>query len=128
IMEAIAKHPKKFRRLVVASSMSIYGEGAYRCPEHGPVSPAGRSDARLARGDWELLCDQCANVLCTALTPESKPLLSTSIYAITKKTQEELALCFGHAYAIPTLALRFFNVFGSRQSLSNPYTGVAAIF
>src|SRR5207248_2912941 len=57
-----------------------------------------------------------------------KPLQSTSIYSISKKTQEELALCFGRAYGISTFALRFFNVFGSRQSLSNPYTGVAAIF
>ncbi|HET9982872.1 MAG TPA: NAD-dependent epimerase/dehydratase family protein, partial [Longimicrobiales bacterium] len=128
LMEEMAKDPARFRRFVVASSMSIYGEGAYRCAEHGPQAPLPREDGRLRRGEWEVPCPVCARDLEPVLTTEEKPLQSTSIYAITKKTQEEMALCFGRAYGIPTVALRFFNVFGSRQALSNPYTGVAAIF
>jgi dTDP-L-rhamnose 4-epimerase len=128
LLEEMAKAPKQFRRFVVASSMSIYGEGAYLCPEHGLVAPPPRDETRLARAEWELFCPVCDDVLTPTLTTEEKPLQFTSIYAITKKTQEELALCFGRAYGISTFALRFFNVFGSRQALSNPYTGVAAIF
>jgi dTDP-L-rhamnose 4-epimerase len=128
LMEAMAKDAKRFRKFVVASSMSIYGEGAYQCPTHGLQAPAPRSESSLAKGEWELQCESCGLALRPTLTAETKPLQFSSIYAITKKTQEELALCFGKAYGIPTFALRFFNVFGSRQSLSNPYTGVAAIF
>jgi dTDP-L-rhamnose 4-epimerase len=128
LLEEMAKAPKQYARLVVASSMSIYGEGAYRCAEHGVVAPPPRDESRLARGEWELMCPGCDRTLQPILTTEDKPLQFTSIYSITKKTQEELALCFGRAYDISTFALRFFNVYGSRQALSNPYTGVAAIF
>ncbi|MGQ0814876.1 MAG: NAD-dependent epimerase/dehydratase family protein [Gemmatimonadota bacterium] len=128
LLEAIAQQRLPIRRMVVASSMSIYGEGAYRCVEHGEVAPAPRPASQLAAGRWEVECPLCGVAASTVPTREEKPLQHTSIYAITKKTQEELALCFGRAYEIPTLALRFFNVYGSRQSLLNPYTGVAAIF
>lgn len=128
LMEAMAREPKRYRRFIVASSMSIYGEGAYRCAAHGELAPAPRPVERLAAGEWEVPCPACGAALEPVLTREEKPLQFTSVYAITKKTQEELALCFGQAYGIPTVALRFFNVYGSRQALSNPYTGVAAIF
>ncbi|HEX6939539.1 MAG TPA: NAD-dependent epimerase/dehydratase family protein [Longimicrobiales bacterium] len=128
LMEAMAREPGRFRRFVVASSMSIYGEGAYRCPEHGALAPGPRDDARLAAGHWDLACPACGAPLVPERTGEDKPLQHTSVYAISKKAQEELALCFGGAYRIPTFALRFFNTYGSRQALSNPYTGVAAIF
>ena len=128
LMEAMVAHARSIRRFVVASSMSIYGEGAYVCAEHGSVPVSIRPEAQLQHGEWEPLCPQCGKPLHAALTNEVKPLLPTSIYAITKKTQEEMALCFGAAYGIPSVALRFFNVYGSRQALSNPYTGVAAIF
>jgi dTDP-L-rhamnose 4-epimerase len=128
LMEAMAAEPARWRRFVVASSMSIYGEGAYACAHHGPVAPAPREEPRLRAGEWEAQCPTCGADVTPVLTNEDKPLQYTSIYAITKKTQEELALCFGAAYNVPTLALRFFNVFGSRQALSNPYTGAAAIF
>lgn len=128
LMEAMAAEPSRWQRFVVASSMSIYGEGAYTCAHHGVVAPAPRSEARLRAGEWEAQCPVCGADVSPTLTSEDKPLQYTSIYAITKKTQEELALCFGSAYDVPTLALRFFNVFGSRQALSNPYTGAAAIF
>ncbi|HSH44680.1 MAG TPA: NAD-dependent epimerase/dehydratase family protein, partial [Longimicrobiales bacterium] len=128
LMEAMAASPERYRKLEVASSMSIYGEGAYRCPEHGVVEVRPRPESQLARGEWEPRCPECGASLVAVATPESKPTQHTSVYAVTKKSQEELALSFGPAYGIGTVALRFFNVYGSRQALSNPYTGVAAIF
>jgi dTDP-L-rhamnose 4-epimerase len=116
------------RKLLVASSMSLYGEGAYTCPNHGRVAPRLRSSAQLAASDWEVHCPDCAAELTPLPTDEDKPLFPTSIYAITKRDHEEMALAFAHAYGVPAVALRFFNIYGSRQALSNPYTGVAAIF
>jgi dTDP-L-rhamnose 4-epimerase len=126
--EEMARDPARYRRFVVASSMSIYGEGAYTCAQHGEMAPGPRSLERLERGAWEVPCPVCGADMQAALTAELKPLQFTSIYAISKKTQEEMALCIGPAYRMPTIALRLFNVYGSRQALSNPYTGVAAIF
>ncbi len=116
------------KKFVVASSMSIYGEGAYTCPMDGPVAPPLRAEAALARKDWEVHCPICGMVVVPAPTPETKALQTNSVYAVTKRDQEELCLITGRAYGIPTVALRFFNVYGPRQSLGNPYTGVAAIF
>ena len=115
-------------RLVVASSMSIYGEGEYECPDHGAVAPPPRSEAQLAERQWECLCPFCSTELRPIPTRETKPLIPTSVYAITKRDHEELCLVAGAAYGIPTVALRFFNIYGPEQALSNPYTGVAAIF
>jgi len=116
------------KKLVVASSMSIYGEGLYRCLAHGEISPPTREPAQLSRHCWELSCPRCAKELTPIGTPEEKPLHPTSVYATSKRDQEELCLIVGQAYGIPTAALRFFNVYGPRQSLSNPYTGACAIF
>jgi dTDP-L-rhamnose 4-epimerase len=115
-------------RLVVASSMSIYGEGEYECPEHGAVAPPPRAEEQLLARAWELQCPSCTRVLCPVGTSEAKALNPTSIYAITKRDQEEMCLVTGSAYGIPTVCLRFSNVYGPGQALSNPYTGVAAIF
>ncbi len=115
-------------KFIVASSMSIYGEGSYRCGKCGVVAPYLRSDEQLKKKNWELLCPACGSELKPLGTNEDKKLLSTSVYAITKKDQEELSLNLGISYKIPTVALRFFNVYGPRQSLSNPYTGACAIF
>ena len=115
-------------KFVVASSMSIYGEGSYKCSKCGIVSPHLRSEEDLKRKKWELLCPGCGEELEPLATNEDKKLLSTSVYAITKKDQEELSLNLGISYKIPTVALRFFNVYGPRQALSNPYTGACAIF
>jgi dTDP-L-rhamnose 4-epimerase len=116
------------RCLVVASSMSIYGEGRYRCPSCGPIAPRLRPLGQLQAKHWEMTCPACGQVAAAAPTDEAKPLLPTSVYAVTKRDQEELCLCVGRAYGIRTVALRLFNVYGPRQSLSNPYTGAAAIF
>jgi dTDP-L-rhamnose 4-epimerase len=128
ILQVLADDRGRVRKLLVASSMSIYGEGAYVCMKHGEVAPRLRSDAQLARHDWELRCPECTLPLEPRATGEDKPLYPTSIYAINKRDHEEMFLAIGAAYGIPTVAMRFFNAFGSRQALSNPYTGVAAIF
>ncbi len=115
-------------RFVVASSMSIYGEGEYACATHGPQAPGPRPEEQLLAREWEVACPVCHEPLQPRPTSEAKPLLPTSIYAINKRDHEEMALVTGAAYGIPTVALRFFNVYGEGQALSNPYTGVAAIF
>jgi dTDP-L-rhamnose 4-epimerase len=130
LLEAISSQRSavRVRKLLVASSMSIYGEGAYACDGCGPVAPKLRPTSQLAAGEWEMRCPECGADLRPVPTAEDKPLYPTSIYAINKRDHEEMALIFGHAYALPAVALRFFNIYGSRQALSNPYTGVAAIF
>jgi dTDP-L-rhamnose 4-epimerase len=130
LLEALASERGTLpvRKLLVASSMSLYGEGAYACAACGRVSPRLRSIEQLNAGQWEMRCPKCGAELRPLPTDEDKPLNPTSIYAITKRDHEEMALAFGHAYELPAVALRFFNIYGSRQALSNPYTGVAAIF
>ncbi len=128
LLQILADGKHGVKKLLVASSMSIYGEGAYTCETHGPVAPDLRPEKQLAGKDWEIHCPACGRVLRPVPTPETKPLQTNSVYAVTKRDQEELCLAVGRAYGIPTVALRFFNVYGPRQSLDNPYTGVAAIF
>ena len=128
LLEAIVKRRPQIRKLVVASSMSIYGEGAYSCQNCGPVQPRLRSLSQLVDRDWELHCQKCGTDLKPLPTPEDKPLIPSSVYAISKQDQEQFCLVVGRAYDIPVIALRYFNVYGTRQALSNPYTGVCAIF
>jgi dTDP-L-rhamnose 4-epimerase len=128
LLEKLLAHRDHVKKLVVASSMSIYGEGAYACPECGVIFPHLRQVEAMQQHQWEMTCPTCGGVARPIPTSEEKPLYPTSIYAVTKRDHEEMFLTFGQAYGIPTVALRFFNVYGPRQSLSNPYTGVAAIF
>lgn len=128
LLEAIVRDDVPVRKMVVASSMSVYGEGKYRCSDHGEVSPPLRSLNQFEARDWEMHCPRCGSVVEPVPTDEMKRLEPTSVYAITKRDHEELFLTVGQAYGIPTVALRYFNVYGPRQSLNNPYTGVAAIF
>lgn len=128
LLELLSARKHKIKKVVVASSMSIYGEGAFDCTVCGEVYPMLRSLAQMQVGDWEVRCPICNRGATPKPTPETKPLLPTSIYAITKRDQEEMCLSIGRAYDIPTVALRFFNIYGPRQALNNPYTGVAAIF
>jgi dTDP-L-rhamnose 4-epimerase len=125
LLEAIVRRPVE--RLVVASSMSLYGEGLYRTARGTVVPGSERPLEQLTRRQWELLGDDGAP-LRPVPTPETKPASLPSVYALSKYDQERLCLTVGRAYGIPTVALRFFNVYGTRQALSNPYTGVLAIF
>lgn len=116
-------------KLVVASSMSIYGEGQYHCPRcRRDATPPLRSNAQLHSGEWDMACPECKGTLKPVPTNETKPGGTNSVYALSKRDQEELCLIYGRTYGIPITALRFFNIYGRRQALSNPYTGVAAIF
>ncbi len=127
LLQCVIEGNKNLKSLVVASSMSIYGEGRYCRADSQLVNAMIRSEEQMAAGRWECL-DANGEELNPLPTDEEKPLCPTSVYAINKRDQEELCLSVGAAYGIPTTALRFFNVYGSRQALSNPYTGVAAIF
>jgi len=125
LLEALVERPVE--RLVVASSMSVYGEGLYRDADGAEVPAVERTPEQLRRHEWEPR-DLDGHVLCPVPTPEHKLPSLASVYALSKYDQEKMCLLVGAAYGIPTCALRFFNVYGTRQALSNPYTGVLAIF
>ncbi|MDB6123172.1 MAG: UDP-galactose 4-epimerase [Pedosphaera sp.] len=125
LLQALIEKPVE--RLIVASSMSLYGEGLYQSTEGTLVPGTDRSLEQLKARDWDLR-DSKGRTLTPIPTPESKPPRLASVYALSKYDQEQMCLILGRAYKIPTVALRFFNVYGTRQSLSNPYTGVMAIF
>jgi dTDP-L-rhamnose 4-epimerase len=127
LLEAVIAARDHVQRLIVASSMSIYGEGLYADPDGNPSTPLERTIEQLRGREWEVRNNR-QQVLTPLPTPESKPTSLASVYALGKFNQERMSLMVGRAYAIPTVALRFFNVFGTRQALSNPYTGVLAIF
>ncbi len=118
---------KPVSRLVVASSMSLYGEGLYRAPNGDLLAGTERGLQQLKARQWEV-CNLDGEILTPRPTPESKVPSLASIYALSKYDQERMCLLMGRAYQMPTVALRFFNVYGTRQALSNPYTGVMAIF
>jgi dTDP-L-rhamnose 4-epimerase len=128
VLESVVKHKSRIKKLLVASSMSLYGEGSVACPSCGTSDPPLRPSAQLEAQDFEVHCPKCGGIATPAPTVETARLVPTTVYAITKRDQEEMVHCVGGAYAIPTVALRLFNVYGPRQALSNPYTGVAAIF
>jgi dTDP-L-rhamnose 4-epimerase len=121
-----AKH--HVEKVIVASSIGVYGEGAYECAIHGAVAPTIRPEQQLATRDWEQRCPHCSAHVRSIPTPENKVLYRDNIYSMTKYHQEEMVLLIGKTYGIPSVAPRFFNVYGPRQSLSNPYAGVAAIW
>ncbi|HLJ08330.1 MAG TPA: NAD-dependent epimerase/dehydratase family protein, partial [Acidimicrobiia bacterium] len=125
LLQAVVDNRADIRKMVVASSMSVYGEGAY-VDAGGSPRRGGRDRKHLEAGDWEVRDPQTDEALRPVPTTETKPLEPTSVYAITKRDHEELFLAIGQSYQIPTVALRYFNTYGPRQALSNPYTGVVA--
>jgi len=128
LLDSLVNKEHAVKKLIVAASMSSYGEGKYECKECGVVCPPLREEEQLKRKEWEMKCPECEGILKPLPTDEEKPLKPTSIYAITKMDQELMCLVTGRTYGIPTVSLRYFNVYGARQALSNPYTGVCAIF
>jgi len=128
LLDILVNNRHHVEKVIVASSIGVYGEGAYSCGVHGPVAPTIRSEAQLAARDWEQHCPVCGAHARSIPTPEDKPLYRDNIYSMTKYHQEEMVLLIGKTYGIPSVAPRFFNVYGPRQSLSNPYAGVAAIW
>lgn len=125
LLEALMTRPVE--KLIVASSMSVYGEGLYHTPQGRVVGGAVRTHAQLAAGRWDAVSDR-GEPLAPLPTPEGKTPSLASVYALSKYDQERLCLIAGKAYGFAATALRFFNVYGPHQALSNPYTGVLAIF
>jgi dTDP-L-rhamnose 4-epimerase len=122
-------HARRFRgRLVLASSMVVYGEGRYRCPAHGIVRPGPRGLERLRRGDYDPPCPSCGRPLDAEPVPEDTPADPRNVYAATKVHQEHLSFAYGRAAAVPVVALRYHNVYGPRMPRDTPYAGVASVF
>jgi dTDP-L-rhamnose 4-epimerase len=128
LLDIIVNTKNKVEKIVIAASMSSYGEGCYQCSKCGQVRPPLRTEEQLNKGVWELYCPYCQGYLRPIPTTEQAERFCNSIYALTKRDQEDMVLNIGQTYKIPVTALRYFNVYGPRQSLSNPYTGVTAIF
>jgi dTDP-L-rhamnose 4-epimerase len=128
LLDLIANGHYPVRRLVVASSRAVYGEGKYQCPVHGVSYPGSRSQDAMSQGRFEHYCPLCSKPLDLLKTDEMSALNPTSIYGVTKLTQEQLMLSVGKALGISAIAFRYQNVYGPGQSLSNPYTGILSIF
>ncbi len=128
LIDLIVNKKIPIKKIIIAASMSSYGEGNCRCAKCGIVKPKIRSARQLAKKLWELYCPRCQFQVSPIATNEDTFIQNNSIYALTKNVQENLLLLIGRLYNIPVVSLRFFNVYGPRQSLSNPYTGVTAIF
>jgi len=129
LWDILANEPHQVKRVLVASSRSIYGEGAYRCSNRCErIVPYPRSKIQLDCHNWSLICPQCGAGVEPISTPETSYPQPASLYACSKLAQEQMSITMGKALGIPTVALRFQNVFGPGQSLSNPYTGIISIF
>ena len=128
LLEAILKRNRPIRRLVLASSRAVYGEGTHTCPVHGTVYPGMRAREDMERGEFAATCPVCGTAASPVATAEDRPLEPISVYGWTKKQQEEQCQYVAKTFGMPVTMLRYFNVYGSRQSLKNPYTGVVSIF
>lgn len=128
LLQILINKKIRIKKLIVASSMSIYGEGKYLCSRCGVVYPPLRSTHQMKLGLWEMKCPNCSANVVPLPIDEEKPLAPTTIYGITKRDQEDLTMTVARAFNIPAICLRYFTVYGPRQSLSNPYAGIFAIF
>ena len=128
LLDILANTKHSVKKVIVASSMSTYGEGAYLNSSGERVRPALRGEGQMQRGEWELRDEKTGGELTPVGMTEEDVQYCNSVYAITKKSQEEMVMNVCGAYGINATAFRYFNIYGPRQSLSNPYTGVAAIF
>lgn len=127
-LDLLANEKLDINKMVIASSRSIYGEGKYSCLKHGIVYPIARDDMHMQQGDFNVKCPQCGADVELLATDEESKIHPSSIYGVTKQVQEQMFLITGNSLGIDTVALRFQNVYGAGQSLSNPYTGILSIF
>ena len=127
-LDILANEKHSVKKMIIASSRSIYGEGKYRCSEHGIVYPTERQDDDMASGDFGVKCPFCGCDVELLATDETSKIHPSSIYGITKQVQEQMFLVMGKSLNIPAVAFRYQNVYGAGQSLSNPYTGILSIF
>jgi dTDP-L-rhamnose 4-epimerase len=128
LLEHVIKENSRVGKIILASSRAVYGEGKYVCEKCGITYPESRSQSELKRGLWQMRCSKCGRIIEALPTDEDTMLRPTSIYAVTKQAQEQMFSIAAKAHKIPYVILRYFNVYGQRQSLSNPYTGILSIF
>jgi dTDP-L-rhamnose 4-epimerase len=128
LLDLLANRPHTVKKMLVASSRSIYGEGKHSCRRCGPVYPGARVAADMERGDFNVKCPQCGQSTAALPTDEASKIHPSSLYGITKQNQEQMLIAVGRSLGIPAVALRYQNVYGPGQSLSNPYTGILSIF
>ena len=128
LLDILANENHSIKKMIIASSRSIYGEGKYLCKNDGVVYPNQREDIDMAKGKFNLVCNKCNKPLQLLATDEDSKIHPSSIYGITKQQQEQMILLMGKTLNIPAVALRYQNVYGPGQSLANPYTGILSIF
>jgi dTDP-L-rhamnose 4-epimerase len=128
LLDCLTNQKHSVKKIIAASSRAIYGEGKYRCKNHGIVYPLARNPEDMDKGDFEVKCPVCNTIVSVLPTDEGSKIHPTSVYGVSKQTQEELILTCCRALNTPAISLRYQNVFGPGQSLKNPYTGILSIF
>lgn len=128
LLDILTNEEHQIKKIVVAASRAIYGEGMYHCSEHGIIYPLARKEENMSKGDFEVKCPICGRTVELMATTEETKIHPTSIYGITKQMQEEMCMVVGESLNIPVVAYRYQNVYGPGQSLKNPYTGILSIF
>ena len=128
LLEIVLKDKLPVKRIVISSSRAVYGEGTHHCTNCGIVYPLARNRNNMEQDRFEIFCPKCAVPTQSVLTSEQRPLIPVSVYGWTKQAQENLCELAAQTYQLPIVSLRYFNVYGSRQSLINPYTGIVSIF
>ena len=128
LLDILTNKSHSVSKMIVASSRAIYGEGSYLCNKHHRVFPIARKDYEMKAGDFNVKCPSCSNIVEPIATDEESIIHPTSIYGISKQNQEQMFLVTGKAIGVPAVALRYQNVYGPGQSLTNPYTGILSIF
>lgn len=128
LLDILANQPHHVKRVVVAESRAIYGEGKYICPKCGEVYPLARKDEDMAKGDFECKCPKCGSEVQLTATTEDSKIHPTSVYGITKEVQGQLVHLVCQSIGVESVSFRYQNVYGPGQSLSNPYTGILSIF
>ena len=128
LLDVLANTRNGVKKIILSSSRAVYGEGQYECTACGVVFPPPRTKEQLMAQKWEISCPTCGTDLKSMPTVETKPPAPISVYALTKRIQEDLIQTFSVTYGTPFVILRYFNVYGTRQAINNPYTGIGAIF